>query len=294
MKVVATLLTRDEPDVVAVTIEHLRQQGIDHMIVTDNGSVGPARRVLESYAATGFVTVIDEPNDDYAQAAWVTRMARMAATDHAATWVINVDTDEFWVAKDRSKTLRGVIADLPPEATMVRAWRRNYVSVRGAKGPWHRRLVWRDELTLSERGTPLAPKVFHRGDPAIDVSQGNHTATGSIPAVVLDSEPIEVLHVPMRSWEQFRSKIAMGGRAYENSDLPAEAGWHWRADYVRLQDGTLERAYRRRAPSLAGIVVGRLKGEIHRDTWLRTHVERLRADALLPGELDAALAIASA
>ena len=40
--------------------------------------------------------MIQEPGEDLRDGEWVTRMARLAATEFGADWVINSDADEFW------------------------------------------------------------------------------------------------------------------------------------------------------------------------------------------------------
>ena len=45
---------------------------------------------------SGHVRLIREPGEDLRQNEWVTRMARLAATEYGADWVINSDADEFW------------------------------------------------------------------------------------------------------------------------------------------------------------------------------------------------------
>ncbi len=236
MRLVATLLVRDEADVVAATIEHHLAQGVDLVIATDNGSVDGTRDILAAYAGAGVVEVIDEPDHTYRQAEWVTRMARRAA-ELGADWVVNLDADEFWVPVDRARTLRDVLAEVPDGYDTLLARRTDLVGVRGTWGPWPRRLRWRNLATVSERGTPLAPKICHRAVADVDVAQGNHAVAGLRGERVPD-EPIDVLHVPLRSWPQFERKIANGGSSYAaNTELATEIGWHWRADYERLLAG---------------------------------------------------------
>src|SRR5947199_5953649 len=95
MRVVLTLLVRDEIDVLESSLEYHFAQGVDHTIVTDNGSTDGTRDLLALYAARGRVTVFDEPPGDFSQHRWVTRMAQLACTDFSADWVLNGDADEL-------------------------------------------------------------------------------------------------------------------------------------------------------------------------------------------------------
>ena len=72
--------------------------GVDHFIVTDNGSTDETVDILARYAEAGLMTVIEAPNTDYREqgAKWMTDMARLAATELEADWVVHTDADEFW------------------------------------------------------------------------------------------------------------------------------------------------------------------------------------------------------
>lgn len=289
MRLVATLLVRDEVDVVAATVEHQLAQGADIVVATDNGSVDGTREVLDAYRDAGVLRLIDEPDQTYRQAQWVTRMARMAADDLGADWVVNLDADEFWVPKDRRLTMAQVLAAVPGEHGLVVAHRTDLVGMRGERSPWPRRLVWRNLRTLSERGTPLAPKICHRADPAAEVMQGNHGVKG-VEWTTAPGELFDLYHVPLRSWQQFARKIDNGGSAYAaNTDLDPEVGWHWRADYERLRSGGLHAAYSGRLVSASSLVRGLRSGTLRRDTYLRDHLTGLVDRAVRPDLLAAVL-----
>ena len=101
MKLIATLLVRDEADVVRATIEHHLAQGVELIIAMDNGSVDGTLEILREYESAGRVELSTQPDHDYRQSEWVTQMARRASAVHHADWVINLDADEFWVPRDR-------------------------------------------------------------------------------------------------------------------------------------------------------------------------------------------------
>src|SRR5215211_3715165 len=125
MKVVMTLLARDEADIVGSWLDFHLNAGADLVVVTDNRSVDGTTEILERYAREGHVHVIREAGEDLRQHEWVTRMARLAATDFGADWVINSDADEFWWP--RGESLGGVLAAVPERYGTVSAFLRVFV-----------------------------------------------------------------------------------------------------------------------------------------------------------------------
>lgn len=96
MKLLMTLLVRDEEDILEQHLDFHLGHGVDFVIATDNLSQDRSGEILRRYERAGRLRLLDEPEDNYSQAKWVTRMARMAATEYGADWVINSDADEFW------------------------------------------------------------------------------------------------------------------------------------------------------------------------------------------------------
>ena len=100
MKLVMTLLVRDADDVIGSNLQFHLHAGIDHFIVMDNLSTDGTREILRAHERQGLVTYIHQPDDTFAQARWVTAMARRAY-DEGADWVINNDADEVLVPDRR-------------------------------------------------------------------------------------------------------------------------------------------------------------------------------------------------
>ncbi|MGL6279601.1 MAG: glycosyltransferase family 2 protein, partial [Gaiella sp.] len=86
MKIVMTLLVRDEADVVRQHLSYHLNAGVDFVLVTDNGSVDGTADVLRELERAGVARILREPVGAFRQREWQTRMARLAATDHAADW----------------------------------------------------------------------------------------------------------------------------------------------------------------------------------------------------------------
>ena len=92
MKLVMTLLVRNEADIIASNIDFHLDQGVDFIHpATHNLSVDGTAEILRCYERRGVLHYIAQQDDIYAQQRWVTDMARLACTDFAADWVINND-----------------------------------------------------------------------------------------------------------------------------------------------------------------------------------------------------------
>lgn len=240
MKLIMTLLVRDEEDIIRANIDYHLAQGVDFIIATDNGSIDGTAEIILEYEAAGLADLIREPDDTYDQHVWVTRMARAACRDFGADWVINSDADEFWWPARGN--LKEILSPLDPETTKVVAPRYNFVMEDGRGDlPFYSRMTHCEVKSFNSLGSPLPPKMAHRGSAQVTVAQGNHDVHGlggSRPAEGI----VEILHFPVRSYDQLKTKIEKGGAAYSrNTTLPKTAGHTWRMLYRELQEaGNLE------------------------------------------------------
>ena len=102
-------VVRDEVDVVGHTVRHLLRQGVDHVLLADNGSVDGTLELLETLAGEDArVHLARDAHPAHHQAEKVTYLAH-TAWRHGARWVIPVDADELHFAAD------GTVADLLDE-----------------------------------------------------------------------------------------------------------------------------------------------------------------------------------
>ena len=120
------------------------------------------------------------------------------------------------------------------------------------------------------------------------VGQGNHR----LDETLLDPAPslyaIDVLHFPLRSYEQFEGKVVQAGpstgvkhwrNAYElHADGDLRANW----DSLLLDDATIDEFIERQEPAPSSLWVGRSSkrsfGCLERDHRLRDYLRELRPD----------------
>jgi hypothetical protein len=288
---VMTLLVRDETEIVSTNIEFHLDAGVDFVIATDNRSTDGTVDILEAYEREGVLRLIHETDDDYAQGRWVTRMARMAAVEHGADWVINNDADEFWWCQ--SGDLASMLASFPDEVRAVRAERVNFIARPEDDRAFWTRMSVRQQPSEPHPGIDwptLGPKVCHRAHPAVSVGQGNHwigiDGEGDVEPV--DTDQIEILHFPIRSRAHLENKVVLGGGAYaRNTELPEETGKTWRDLHALHGEGRFDAAYDGCVLSPEAIDDGLADGTLVDDRRLARHLENLAGRTLLPGAIDA-------
>ena len=281
LKVVLTLLVRDEIDIIQSNINYHLNMGVDYIIATDNGSVDGTTYLLKEFENTGQLEYIYQPDRDFSQDIWVTRMARRAYDHYGADWVINCDSDEFFVPK--SEALRGSLKDalnrVPKHVDVISTNRHDFVPFeRPYRQPPPAEMIYRKRQSLNLIGHLLPPKVIHRGVPDVTIAQGNHNAISQYLQISEISFPIiDVFHYPIRSFQQFKSKVKNGGSGYSlNQRLPKGTGFHKRHWYRLLLDGQLECEYRRHFFDHQRLAYALSSGDIIEDNTLSVYLQKAR------------------
>ncbi|MCF7223781.1 glycosyltransferase family 2 protein [Marilutibacter chinensis] len=273
MRLILTLLCRNEADIVGSMLDFHLSRGVDLIIATDNGSSDGTDAVLETYERKGVLRLLRESSHTHDQAVWVTRMARMAAEEYGADWVINSDADEFWWPTGGN--LKDELAAIPASVQALSVERRNFLPPgpnAADELPFHQKQTIRERRSLNSRGRPLPPKVCHRGLAAIAIGDGNHVVMldgQAVPAA--PSSGLDILHFPVRSYDQLERKIREGTEALiRNPRVSSRVGDTWRHLYSQhLLGGTLPAYYVGLRPPPTTLEEGLASGDLVDDRRLQ-------------------------
>jgi Glycosyl transferase family 2 len=274
MKLAMTVLARDEADVIDAQIAFHLHAGVDFVIATDNRSRDGTTNILERYERAGVLHLLREDGDDMRQDEWVTRMARMAATDFGAEWVVNADADEFWWP--RGGSLREVLSAVPKRYGVVRGCWRHFLP-RPHDGAF---FAERMTVRLAEPAFPgdkrtifhAHQKVAHRGAPDVTIEAGNHNAAGAGLEPVRAWHPVEVLHFSFRSPAQIATK-ARGGWVRNAGYEPTD---HQLGLDAALREGRIDAFYDSFAVTDEALEHGLADGKLALDTRLRDALRSIR------------------
>jgi hypothetical protein len=257
-----TLVVRDEEDILRTTLDYHLHQGVDLFIVSDHGSLDSTREILERYARAGHVHVIDRPPGDFPpgkrhlQGAWQTEMARMAATDFDADWVINGDADEFWWPVKGS--LKDVFAEVPERFGVLTAPRPDFLP----RPDDDRTFI--ERMTVRQAVSDRRVKQAHRARPDVEVGIGSHDVHAE-GLVDVPWWPARILHFPMRDTAQYEKRMRFRAAGLAQSGKNQE--WH-RA----YEEGRLAELFATRAVDDDAVAAGLREGRLVVDERLRDFI----------------------
>ncbi|MFO7572275.1 MAG: glycosyltransferase family 2 protein [Gaiellaceae bacterium] len=280
MKLAMTLLARNEADLVEANVAFHLNAGADLVIATDNRSDDGTTEILESFARDGHLHLIREEGTDMRQGKWVTRMARLAAREHGADWVIHGDADEFYWP--RGGTLKEVLAGIPPPYGSVRTFVRTFLLRPGGEElPFFERMTVRlstpapihDPASIFRPGS----KLIHRAHPDVVVGDGTHALHGASLPRLPGHHPIEMLHFPFRTTEQAGQKFVRAFGAWTQNPTRPPPHYYAKA-YSAIGEGRVDEFIASLTCSDDVLERGLEDGTLVLDTRLRNALGLLRAD----------------
>jgi glycosyltransferase involved in cell wall biosynthesis len=263
-------VVRNEVDIIALSVRVLLEQGIDRILILDNGSTDGTVDLLADLARACPLDWSASTNA-FRQDQLLTRLAQRAYL-RGADWVLPFDADEFWLAP--GSTIRAVLGtssagalsvqpitfvqrreqhDLVPDA--LRTMTRRVADPVGRIDEIAR-LVDSEAVAFVEHR--YAPKWISRAAPDLRIGWGNHSVAG-VNGALETSDAITCLHAALRAREILERKLD-ASRQPEEIDAYFEQAWHLRRWRRVAAEGRLDAEWRANSYDEVGLdVFGRLQ-----------------------------------
>jgi glycosyltransferase involved in cell wall biosynthesis len=210
-------LARNEEDIIAHTVRHMLDQGLDGVIVVDNLSTDATRAVLDELAAADPRVHVGTDNQvGFHQGGKVSYLAHVAWRA-GADWVVPFDADEFWYAEGES------VASFLRAQRVDSVWcdfRNVYPTAEDGEID-----LTRPRQVQVERREAAWMRVCFRARRWVWVGEGNHALRGSTET---PTRGLHMLHYSYRSLEQYSRKVVHGVAALEAAGKDASIARHWR------------------------------------------------------------------
>lgn len=251
-KVIATLLVRDEEEIVLENIDHHIKHGVDAFIVTTHRSTDRTPELIKDHP--NILAIINEEDPVYNQHVWVTRMAKLAFS-YKPAWVLHIDADEMWygLEKLQSESIFDKYGTIISSNTQI------HIALEGLKYGYGSFKC--SDMPYYVPHVPPPPKVIHRPCANVRVGQGNHWVHG-VAGPKITTKDIVIHHYPIRSYKHFEKKAVDGGKGYENFKGARVTGGHWKTWYDIYKRGELPALYRSMVSTQEMVQAGLKSGSI--------------------------------
>lgn len=224
----AVTMVANEIDVVAQCLRHMVTEGVHGIVVADNLSNDGTRDKLDEFArqAPIPVVVLEDKEPGYYQGRKMTVLAHEASV-RGAEWIIPFDIDELWYGE--KQPLASEVLTAGPEVQVIGVPSYTYHPT-GYDDLDEANLFRRMRYRL--KWASSYPKVMYRYSPLTEIGMGNDAVyqMGKALPMVQWKETTGIAHFPIRTLEQFISKMRRGSQAYAAAkSLNQSFGAHWRS-----------------------------------------------------------------
>lgn len=204
-------MVKNEADIIGETIANLFAQGVDHIVVADNGSADGTIGVLGSTA----VHLLSDPIVEYWQGEKMSHLARVA-TRMGASWIVPFDADELWKGTS-GRSVADVLRS--SSASVVRAEWWDFVPLSEGEANSH---AQRFPFRLPRPNSHV--KVAFRANWLARIAIGNHSVAIPDPTV---EDGLRIAHYRWRSPEQMIQKARDGTAAARKAGVSLESLPNW-------------------------------------------------------------------